>query len=78
MDTITWVEVNEIHEAVSSVFEAESSQAVSSIDWSIDGKWVALGSTGGGIHVLGTSGWQLLAPSLDRLSLSCQAPQGKG
>jgi hypothetical protein len=78
MDTITWVEVNEIHEAISSVFEAESSQAVSSIDWSVDGKWVALGSTGGGIHVLGTSGWQLLAPSLDRLSLASQASRGKG
>jgi hypothetical protein len=72
MDTITWVEVSEIQEAVSSVFQTETSQAVSTIDWSIDGKWVALGSTGGGIHVLSTSGWQLLSPSLDRLTLSTQ------
>jgi hypothetical protein len=70
MDTITWVEVGEIHGALSSVFETGSSKALSCIDWSIDGKWVALGSTGGGIHVLSTSGWQLLAPSLDGLSLS--------
>lgn len=70
MDTITWVEIDEIHDAMTSMFDKDKSNAISSIDWSTDGKWVALGSRGGGIHVLGTSGWELLAPSLDRLSLS--------
>lgn len=69
MDTITWVEVSEVHGALSSVF-ASGRGKIACLDWSIDGNWVALGSTGGGIHVLGSSGWQLLAPSLDGLSLN--------
>ena len=64
------MEVTEIRDAVSSLFSTGTSKALSCIDWSKDGKWVALGSKGGGIHVLSTSGWQLLAPSLDGLRLS--------
>ena len=72
MDTISWVEVMEVREAISSVLESPSVHAMSSIDWSVDGKWAAVGSTGGGIHVLSTSAWELLAPSLDHLSLTAQ------
>ena len=48
----------------------QDSTAISCTDWSVDGKWVALGSAGGGIQVLGAAGWQLLVPSQDRLTLS--------
>lgn len=70
IDTITWLEVSEAQTATSRIFQNEKTAEIASIDWSVDGNWVALGSHGGGTHVLGTSGWQLLAPSLDHLTLS--------
>jgi hypothetical protein len=63
-----------VQDAVASVVDSKNIQAMRSIDWSVDGKWVAVGSTGGGIHVLGTAAWELLAPSLDStLSLTAQS-----
>eukprot|EP00934_Nitzschia_sp_Nitz4_P005373 Nitzschia sp. Nitz4//scaffold14_size191712//125738//128560//NITZ4_001737-RA/size191712-snap-gene-0.139-mRNA-1//1//CDS//3329536969//5363//frame0 len=60
IDTITWTEVTEIKKATDALFEQESTSAVASIEWSLDGKWVVLGTTGGGIRIVGTSGWRLL------------------
>lgn len=76
MDTISWVEVMEVRDAMASVLDSTSSfsETMCCVDWSVDGKWVVVGSTGGGIHVLSTSAWQLLAPSLDHL-LSLTAEQ---
>jgi WD40 repeat protein len=73
IDTITWTDVSDVQVATCPIFQDNATDAVSTIDWSVDGKWVALGSAGGGIHVLGTVGWQLLAPSQDRLKLSADA-----
>jgi hypothetical protein len=70
IDTVSWAEVHEIHDVVSSLFAVGSTDGISSVDWSVDGKWIALGTTGGGIHVLNSSDWQLLAPSFDRVNLA--------
>ena len=72
MDTISWIEVMEVRDAMASALESESVEAMSSVDWSVDGKWVAVGSAGGGVHVLGTTAWHLLAPSLGHLSFAGQ------
>lgn len=60
-DTITWVALNEVKDAHSSIFP-ENVHTVSCIDWSLDSKWVAIGGAGSGIHVLSTSNWKLLDP----------------
>ena len=62
----------EVRDAMASALESESVEAMSSVDWSVDGKWVAVGSAGGGIHVLDTTAWHLLAPSLNHSSLTDQ------
>ena len=70
MDTISWAEVTEVRDAMSPALDSRSVSSMCGVDWSVDGKWVAVGSAGGGIHVLGTSSWHLLAPSLDNLSFT--------
>ena len=70
IDTVSWAEVHEIHDVVSSLFTVDSTDGISSVDWSVDGKWIALGTTGGGIHVVDSSDWKLLTPSFDRVNLA--------
>lgn len=72
IDTITWTEVVEVKNATDQIFENTDAltDAISQLDWSLDGKWIALGTIDGGIYALGTSKWQLLVPSKDRLALS--------
>lgn len=65
IDTITWTEVTDAQKSTARIFQDVSTNAVSSIDWSVDGNWVALGSSGGGIYVMATSDWRLVVPSMD-------------
>jgi WD40 repeat protein len=67
-DTITWVGMHEVKQALPTIFASKKS-SVTSLDWSIDCKWMAIGSFGSGIHVLNTSNWKLLGPSTDGLRL---------
>jgi WD40 repeat protein len=66
-DTISWVSINEVKKALTAIFLDRS--YVTSLDWSMDCKWMAIGSFGSGIHVLSTSDWKLMGPSTDGLSL---------
>lgn len=74
IDTITWTEVADAHKATSRIFHDDSTNSVSSIDWSVDGNWAALGSTGGGIYVIAVSDWRLLVPSMDHVTLPLDKP----
>ena len=57
IDTLSWAEVNEV---TNSVFGVED---ISSIDWSVDGNWIAYGSSKGCVLVINSHDWKLLAPS---------------
>lgn len=72
IDTITWTEVTDAQKATARIFQDDSTNAVSSIDWSVDGNWAALGSTGGGIYVIATSDWKLLVPAMDHVTLQLE------
>lgn len=66
--------MTDVQKATTRIFqEGSTTNAISSIDWSVDGNWAALGTVGGGIYVIGTNGWHLLVPSKDRLTLSSEA-----
>jgi len=63
LDTITWVEVNEVSNSLDTLFDPDNcTDTAKSIDWSIDGKWVAMGTASGGIHVMPTQKWQSISP----------------
>jgi WD40 repeat protein len=66
-DTITWVALNEVKDTHSSIF-INKVDSVSSIDWSVDSKWVSIGASGSGLHVMSTSTWKLLEPSANGLN----------
>ena len=78
IDTITWTEVADAQKATARIFQDDSTNAVSSIDWSVDGSWAALGSTGGGIYVIATSDWRLLVPSMDQITMPLEKPTPEG
>ena len=78
IDTITWTEVTDAQTATARIFQDDSTNAVSSIDWSVDGNWAALGSTGGGIYVFATSDWRLLVPSMDQITFPLEKPIPEG
>ncbi len=67
-DTITWVALNEVKETHSSIF-VENVHSVACVDWSLESKWVAIGAVGSGLHVMSTSTWKLLGPSMNGLNL---------
>ena len=78
IETATWTEAEEVQEATNGIFELDLAvSAVSSVDWSLDGEWIALGTVGGGIHALGTAAWQHMVPSSDRLSISLADEHGE-
>jgi WD40 repeat protein len=66
-DTISWVSMNEVKQTLPAIFLDRRSY-VTSLDWSMDCKWIAIGSYGSGIHVLSTSNWKLMGPLTDGLS----------
>ena len=71
IETDTWTEVKGVEAATNRIFEQELAvSTISTVDWSLDGAWIALGTVGGGIHALRTETWQLMVPSTDRLALS--------
>jgi hypothetical protein len=67
-DTISWVNMNEVKQALPAIF-VDRRSSVTSLDWSLDSKWMAIGTFGSGIHVLNTSDWKMMGPSTDGLSL---------
>lgn len=68
IDTVTWSEVVEVEIAVDKFLDNDSSVGgISSVDWSLDGAWIALGTLGRGIHTLRADSWQLLIPSNEKV-----------
>jgi WD40 repeat protein len=68
-DTISWVAMNEVKQALASTPSGRPA-TVACLDWSLDCRWMAVGSMGSGIIVLSTTDWKRLGPSSDGLSLS--------
>ena len=69
-DTISWVPVKEVKHSFATLPSNDRPSAISCIDWSLDCKWMALGSIGSGIMVLNTTDWRPLGPSTDGMSLT--------
>ena len=75
-DTISWVAMREVKHSLLTL-PSGPPLAISSIDWSLDCKWMAIGSIGSGIVVLNTSDWKRLGPSSDGLTLSSSTRSAK-
>lgn len=62
IDTVSWADVDEVSESLADIFSCDTgSGAITSLSWSVDGKWIALGNSQGGIHVLKSGDWDLIS-----------------
>jgi hypothetical protein len=63
INTLTGNDDYEIHKAISKVFKTDSKSNITCVDFSIDGRFIALGNSRVGVKVLGTADWQAVGPS---------------